>query len=317
MTKPSCLLFILMAVGGASRPAPAQPGPSYIPQRVYHSGNKTFTDFETMLAELARADVVFVGEQHGDFSTHRLERAILEGVARRRGSVTLALEMFERDAQPSLDDYLAGRMSEPEFLKASRPWPNYATDYRPLVEFARAHKWRVVAGNVPRRYASQVSKGGLESLEALPEAERRLIARQLSCPLDDYFKRFAETMRSHPGAGGQSPEKGPEGETRARTERFYQAQCVKDETMAESIASAFAEAAPSQPLIVHYNGAFHSDYGLGTASRTRRRLPQAQVKVVSIVPVDDLDQVKAEGYRKQGDYLIFALKTPNPHHVSK
>ena len=180
MTKPTCLLVILMAVGGTGRPAPAQHGASYIPQRVYHSGDKTFTDFETMLAELARADVVFVGEQHDDFSTHRLERAILEGVARRRGSVTLALEMFERDAQPSLDDYLAGRVSEPDFLKASRPWPNYATDYRPLVEFARAHKWRVVAGNVPRRYASQVSKGGLESLEALPEAERRLIADRKS-----------------------------------------------------------------------------------------------------------------------------------------
>src|SRR5438045_3390024 len=135
-------------------------GPSYIPQRVYHSDDKRFTDFEAMLAELARADVVFVGEQHDDPATHRLELAMLEGMIRRRAAVVVALEMFERDVQPQLDDYLAGRISEEEFLKAARPWPNYASDYRPLIEFARVHGWRVIAGNVPRRYASQVAKTG-------------------------------------------------------------------------------------------------------------------------------------------------------------
>src|SRR5215510_10825436 len=108
----------------------------YIPHRVYKSGDKRFSDFEAMLAELSRADVAFVGEQHNDPATHRIERAILEGLARRRENVIVAMEMFERDTQPSLDDYLAGRLSEEEFLKASRPWPNYQTDYRPLIEFS-------------------------------------------------------------------------------------------------------------------------------------------------------------------------------------
>lgn len=274
-----------------------------------------------MLAALARADVVFVGEQHDDPATHRLERALLEGLLRRRASITVAMEMFERDVQQTLDDYLAHRISEEAFLKAARPWPRYATDYRPLVEFARAHGWRVLASNVPRRLASQVSKQGLAVINTLPAAERRLVAAQSQCPLDDYFKRFKEVMSSHPGADNQPSSQAAnhkaEGEQQAIIERFYYAQCIKDETMAESIASQLEASnnPPTKSLVVHFNGAFHSDYRLGAAARTLRRLPKAAVKVVSIVPLENLDAIKTDEYRKRGDYIIFTLKPKDaaPH----
>ncbi len=284
--------------------ATSPPTAGYIPQRVYHAKEKKFIDFEMLLVELARADVVFVGEQHDDFATHRLELAILEGIARRRSSVTVALEMFERDVQTPLNDYLAGKISEADFLKASRPWPNYPTDYRPLIEFAKFKSWPVIAGNVPRRYASQVSRNGLAALDALPSNERQMIARNLECPRDDYFNKFAETMKSHPVPPGPNAEK----EMAALTERFYFAQCVKDETMAESIATAHAGTTPQKPIVVHFNGAFHSDYHLGAAARTKRRLEKANIRVVSILPVENLDNLKAEEQRKRGDYLIFTLK---------
>src|SRR5690349_22509367 len=47
-------------------------------------------------------------------------------------------EMFERDVQPALDAYLAGRLSEKDFRAQSRPWGNYDTAYRPLIERAKA-----------------------------------------------------------------------------------------------------------------------------------------------------------------------------------
>ncbi|HXG63998.1 MAG TPA: ChaN family lipoprotein [Blastocatellia bacterium] len=281
----------------------APPQASYVPHRVYNAGERRFSDFEAMLADLARADVVFVGEQHDDPATHRLELAVLEGLARRRASVVVAMEMFERDAQQAVDDYLAGRISEQEFLKLSRPWPNYAADYRPLVEFAKSKGWRVIAGNAPRRYASEVSKNGLQALDALPQAERGLVARDINCPQDDYFKRFAEAMRSHPGAAAHGNSGGDQG---TAVERMYLAQCVKDETMAESVARA-SDAEP-KPLVVHFNGAFHSDYALGAAARVKRRLPAASVRVVSIIPVADLDAIKVEDYARRGDYLVFTLK---------
>ncbi len=296
----------------------------YIPHRVYKSGDKKFSDFEAMLAELSRVDVAFVGEQHNDPATHRIERAILEGLSRRRDNIIVAMEMFERDTQDKLDEYLAGSVSEEDFLKASRPWPNYFTDYRPLIEFSRAHKWRVIASNVPRRIATQVSRQGLDAARSGAESDRKLVASEFACPMDDYFKRFAEAMgKGHPGAhhGQQDqnqPDKKQEEERRATLERFYLAQCVKDETMAESIANAFGiqanikSEAQAGPLVVHFNGAFHSDYRLGTASRAIRRLPKSNVKVISVVPVENLDIINTDDYRKRGDYIIFTLKPPAP-----
>lgn len=298
-----CICLLLSLVTSLSAGINVDSG--YVPHRVYNSEDKKFSDFEMMLTELARADVVFVGEQHNDSATHRLELAILEGLARRRNSIIVALEMFERDTQQAMDDYLAGRITEQEFLKISRPWPDYATDYRPLVELAKAQGWRVVAGNVPRKYASQVGRGGLAVLDKLPVAERALIAGEVTAPNDDYFKKFAETMSAHPGSTG---EKKTESEERATMERFYQAQCVKDDTMAESVAKSFSNAADPRPLILHFNGAFHSDYRLGTVARTRQRLPKARVQVVSIVPLEQLDSIKAEEFRKRGDYVVFSLK---------
>ena len=61
--------------------------------------------------------------------------------------------------------------------------------------------------------------------------------------------------------------------------------------MGESIAQAYAIGAigGKRPLVVHFNGAFHSDFAEGTADRARRRLPGKRIVVLSIVPVQDLD----------------------------
>lgn len=50
---------------------------SYVPHRVFDTGKQQFTDFESMLAELSRADTVLFGEQHDSAPAHRLELAIL------------------------------------------------------------------------------------------------------------------------------------------------------------------------------------------------------------------------------------------------
>jgi uncharacterized iron-regulated protein len=279
---------------------------AYPPHRVYDTRRNRLTDFEGMVADLAGADIVFLGEQHDDRRTHQLQAAVLEGIARRRaGPVALALEMFERDVQPGLDAYLAGERSEEEFLAAARPWPNYRTDYRPMVEFARTSGWPVVAGNVPRRLASGVARAGLGMLDTLAAEQRAFVADELRCPRDrdDYWKRFKATMGDLRSHGMQLSEEQAE----AMVVRMYEAQCVKDETMAEAVVAIHeARGIP----VVHANGSFHSDYRLGAAERVKRRLPRATVRVVSFVPVQDLDRVDGKSRRKLGDYVVFTLAPP-------
>lgn len=276
--------------------------PVYVPERVYDTRRQQFSDFEAMLADLARADVVFVGEQHDDPNTHRLEAAILDGLKRRGVSVTLSLEMFERDVQGDVDAYLAGKTSGDDFLKVSRPWPRYATDYQPLVEMAKANGWPVIAANVPRRQASAAAKSGPSAVEAMSADERRTIARDLVCTKDRYFERFAESMSSHPIPG---TEKLSADEKSAMTDRYFYSQCIKDETMAEAIAAGFTAGRP----IVHVNGAFHSDFGLGTVDRLKRRLEGRRVVVVSILPVQDIDAAAptAEDVSR-ADYLVYTTR---------
>src|SRR3954466_12802479 len=135
VSRAALALAVLLAQAPQSAPvvaaASATPG-AYVPERVYDTHRSRFGDFESMLAELAGADVVIVGEQHNDPNTHQLEAAILEGLKRRRVPVQLSLEMCERDVQPAVDAYLNGTSPEAQFLEKSRPWPRYATDYRAL-----------------------------------------------------------------------------------------------------------------------------------------------------------------------------------------
>lgn len=277
---------------------------SYTPHRVYKSDRKRFSDFESMLAESTKDDVLFLGEQHDDPGTHRLERAALDGLGRRRVQVVLSLEMFERDVQPKLNDYLAGRIDETEFLATSRPWPKYATDYRALVELAKAKGWPVIAANVPRRLATRVSRAGLAALDSLSPEDRGFVAAQLACPRDTYFDRFKQTMGDMSGHGQKLSAE----DAAAMVGRFYEAQCVKDETMAEAIAHARAKWPDA--LVVHVNGAFHSDFAQGTVARVARRLPQARIAVASFVPADDLDAADGKAIRRQGDYIVYTLKPP-------
>lgn len=292
-------MIALLVLALATQHPDTTPAETWAPHRVYDTHHKRFSDFETLATAAARADVVFLGEHHDDAGTHRMELALLQAVARRRSNVVLALEMFERDVQPILNQYLAGAISEEAFLKASRPWPNYAGDYRPLIEFAKAHHWPVVAGNVPRKLASAVASHGLEAVSHLVDSTRAWAAADFGCPTnDDYFKRFGRAMAEHPTSAG-----GPTVET------MYRAQCVKDETMAESIVRARGDA--GSPLVIQYNGDFHSDFGLGTAERVRRRSPHANVVIISAIPVPALDSIEAKPLRQQGDWLLFTL-APRP-----
>jgi uncharacterized iron-regulated protein len=303
------LLNLLAAMTLAATPAPqaadSTPAATYVPNRVYDTKHKRFTDFESMLADITSADIAFLGEQHDDPGTHRLEAATLEGLARRRSNVVLALEMFERDVQPQLNSYLAGTLSEKDFLATSRPWPRYATDYRPMVEFAKAWKWPVIAGNIPRKYASLIARGSLTAVDTLSAENRAFISKTFSCEHDDYWDRFAKTMGDMSGHGPEAAKQSL-AEKAASLEKIYQSQCAKDETMGESIAMAY-NAAPPRALVVHVNGSFHSDYRLGTAERARRNLKGKRIVVVNFAPVADLDAANADELRKIGDYVVFTL----------
>lgn len=307
------LLLVTLATACAGRVAPvASPAAAEVPLTTRRIVS-TVTGRTVSLSELATAastaDVVFLGEQHDDEETHRAELAVLSAIGDRRGDVVLSLEMFERDVQTLVDAYLAGRISEADFRAQSRPWPNYGTDYRPLVELAKAKGWPVVASNVPRRFATLVSRRGLSALDSLSMADRQLIAEDIACPTDDaYYRNFVAVMRDAHG-GAPSASDGAPSSMDGMMGQFYQAQCIKDETMAASIVAARAKAGKGA-VVVHVTGAFHSDFGLGTVTRVTRRLPAARTVVISAVPVAAPATEPVAEYADRGQFIILALRVP-------
>jgi len=307
--RPALLLPLLLTACGravvATAPVPVSASVTANPaQRVVASATGQTVAFAQLADAAAKADVVFFGEMHDDDETHRAELELLEAIGQRRERVILSLEMFERDVQPLLDAYLAGRITEADFVAQSRPWPNYAADYRPLVELAKAKGWPVIAANVPRRLAGIVSRRGLPAVDSLPSADRAFVATDLQCPKDQYYDNFVAVMSGGHGGAGGAPTPTASG-VRSMTDLFYESQCIKDETMAESIVQGRKAGA----IVVHFNGSFHSDFGLGTVSRVTRRIPSAKTVVVSAVPSPNPGKEKVAEHLAKGQFIIFALRT--------
>jgi uncharacterized iron-regulated protein len=160
-----------------------------------------------------------------------------------------------------------------------------------LIELARTRKLDVIAGNLPRAVAAKVSSKEGSTSPFLP--------RRTTAPADRYRELFDDIMKGHPGAEGA-------------LDRMYQAQCAKDDAMAEGIADYLNANPHRQPLVIQCNGSFHSDYGLGTATRVAQRVPLAQQAIVSMVAVSDLSKPDIAAHRQKAHYLLFVPKPPAP-----
>ena len=257
----------------AARPAWAAPEVVHqVSVRDGRSGERLA--FETLLDRLARAQVVFLGETHTDETTHRAELAIYAGLCERRGGrVVLALEMFERDVQEVLDLYLAGRIDEAEFLSRSRPWSNYATAYRPLVEKARSAGRPVVASNFPGPLRRRLMREGEAPLAAARAETPSHVPAELLPNTPAYWRRVDNAVRGHRGmmSGSDSEES-----------RLLSTQSLWDNSMAE--ASLQALDVHLGHSVLHVNGGFHSQYWDGTVHQLRLRRPDVEVLTVALVP---------------------------------
>lgn len=252
--------------------------------------------FDTMLDRLGTADAVFLGETHTDETTHRVELAAYEGLAARHGGrVVLALEFFERDVQSALDDYLAGRIDEPTFLSKTRPWSNYPTAYRPLIEYAKSQRMPVVASNFPAPLRRKLGSADAQGLAALSDDERKFAPAELRANTPAYWRRVDNAVRGHLDMMGGKPA--------ADDPRLTSAQSLWDNTMGESCARALAE--HPDHLVLHMNGGFHSAYWDGTVRQLALRRPSAKIATVAIVPTSNpsIDEVSGKPI---ADYVVFA-----------
>jgi uncharacterized iron-regulated protein len=310
----SILIVLALAAqlaGGAS--ARQAPSPHY---RAFDSkGNAV--QLQQVIDALEGADVLFVGETHADPVAHMLEAELLRRTDERFGAgaagrrpVALSLEMFERDVQTVVDEYLSGLITERHFLLSSRPWNNYNTDYRPLVEYAREHHLPVIAANAPARYVSRVSSQGPDSLKALPPFAVRTWLPPLPFPpaSDAYAAKFNRFMQgdaspSHTSTPtAQAPNPHAQAPNPHGGAHLLEAQTLRDASMAYAIAEYLRRG--RDPLVVQVNGTFHSEERMGVPEQLARYRPKTRAVVVTIVSDEAFPDFDAPRLGRLGDFVI-------------
>jgi len=224
-------------------------------------------DLEDFFNILMDYNIIFIGEEHESPISHKAELTILTEFAERDSSLVLALEMFERDVQDTLDAYLEGRIPEDEFLELSRPWPNYPEDYRPLIELAKQKGIPVIAANIPRRAAAAVAMANKISPEVLG-MDSAYIPNTCHFDSKEYYQRFLANMET---MSNKAPMK------ERKTEALFKAQVLKDTVMAGSLDPFLGR------RILFCCGHFHSDYHLGIPYQLRKNHPELKIAVITFV----------------------------------
>jgi len=281
---------------------------------------------DDIVAEMGPSRVVFVGETHDDPTGHMLEAELLRRAYEAYGApgsnegaprpVALSLEFFQRDAQPVLDEYLAGLITEEAFRIDSRPWSRYETDYRPLIEFSKKNGLSVIAANSPRRYATRVTMNGRESLYDLSaDALASLAPLPYGQPSKEYRDQWVQVISEVMEEEGMRcglpiPEPTGEGSVHSRAPvgshdnmgNQLHSQVLWDATMAHWISEYLAR--EPDALVIHMVGGFHVARGTGTPEHLEAYRPGTARLIVLLRPVEDMDTFEPAPDGEWGDFVI-------------
>jgi uncharacterized iron-regulated protein len=256
----------------------AQNKPSYL---IYDQNGKK-ASYKDIINSSQKSDVLLFGEYHDNSVAHWLELEITKDLFGKT-LLVLGAEMLEADNQKQVNQYLKGEINQKKLDSTARLWPNYKTDYKPLVDFAKENKIDFIATNIPRRFASLVFKNGFEALEKLSEEEKSCMA-PLPFLYDATLPGYSKMAQEMGGHGG---------------ENLPKAQASKDATMAYFIAKNRKE----NSLFIHYNGSYHSDNFEGINWYLKQQNPNIKMVTIATVSQTDISKLEPE-YLGKANFII-------------
>ncbi len=256
------------------------------PAYLLYSKDGKLVEYKKMLKEAQNADVVFFGELHNNAIAHWLQYELTKDIITAKDKkVILGAEMFESDNQLVINEFLSGAILEKKFEADCRLWPNYKTDYKPLMKLAEENQIPFIATNIPRRYASVVYKKGFEGLDSLSAEAKRYFAPQ---PMQ--YDPEQDAYKSMMQMGGMPAH---------MTVNLPKAQAIKDATMAHFINVNMKK----EHTFVHYQGAYHSDKYQGIIYYLNLYNPDLKIVTISTVMAEDVSVLTDEDKAK-ADYII-------------
>jgi len=271
----------------------AQDKPAYL----FYTPKGKAISYGAVLKILQKADVVLFGEVHNNPIDHWLQYELIQDLARLKPDhLLVGMEMAETDQQEIFLRYLKGEIPNIDKLSSETSlWPNFSTDYAPIVELCRKSKIPFYATNAPKALVKAVSQQGASALENLPPQMRRYIAPLPLARLDTLpsYKRLDSLAQAH----GLS------------AEPFRLAQMLRDATMAYQIHQAWRPGA----LFFHLNGHYHSDYHEGIAAYLRLYHPGLNIVVLTTEEVPDPTRYKPQRPEAADVFLVVPQTMTRTH----
>lgn len=257
--------------------------------------NLNQVEYNALLESAVKTDIVFFGETHNSTVAHELELQIAKDLFAVKGEkLIIGAEMFEADNQIIIDEYLADFFDDSKFEADARLWPNYKTDYKPIMQFAKEKKLRLIATNIPRRYASMVNYGGFEALDKLSNQAKTYIA-DLPVKFDAELSGYKMMIKSMGGMGG--------GHMKMDPVNLAKAQAIKDATMAQFIFRNMK----TDGLFFHFNGSYHSFNYEGIMWYLKQLNEDLKMYSMTVVDEENFDQDR-DSFKNKADIIIVLPK---------
>lgn len=256
------------------------------------------SSYAKLLKQAMDADIVLFGELHNNPICHWLQLELTTDLYSEKGNLlVMGAEMFERDGQLILDEYTQEQISTSSFESQARLWPNYETDYKPLVEFSKENEIPFIATNVPRRYASIVFRQGFEGLNELGD-HAKMFFPPMPIPYDPELPGYQAMLEMGGGSmGGHA------------NDNFPKAQAIKDATMAHFILENFEDG----KTFIHYHGTYHSNNFEGIMWYLNEYRPGLNIMTIASVEQQDTEKLLEEN-EGLADYILVIPKTMTKTH---
>lgn len=279
-TRLSGVAFIALAVPAAAlaQVTPGErAGAECVPVASWASPGGERLDATEVIARAARRAVVLLGETHENFEHHRWQLQTLAALHTARPDMVIGFEMFPRRVQKALDRWVAGELSEADFLAAAdwrNVWRFDPNLYLPLFHFARMNRIPMLALNIEARLMREAAAKGFDGLS---ESEREGVTRP-AAPSAAYLDYLLPVYREHEREGRKRPDASRDDPD---FRRFVESQQLWDRAMAQAIRLALAR--PGRPLVVGIMGVGHIVHGYGVPHQLR---DLGVADIVTLLPWD-------------------------------
>ena len=257
------------------------------PEEIFRIPEGDLITFAQLSNDLDTTPVIFIGESHDQIEHHQIQVRMIQDLAAKGKDVVIGMEMFERSQQAALDRWSQGLLTEEEFLKDVHWDTTWAMDYelyKGILDAARTHHLKVLGLNAPRDLVRKVAENGIQGLS--PEDRKTLPEIDLT---DGRHRAYIAGIY-----------KGHEKGSAKEFENFYEAQCLWDEGMAESLSEFLISSRAEGKTVLVFAGSGHIVFGFGIPNRFDRRTPTPYQTIL----------LKAWREKMDGDFTFTGASSP-------